>query len=297
MRRIELPRPLRLFAPAKLNLGLEVVGRRPDGYHEVVTILQTVSLFDVIDLLPAARLSYEGSIATAERDDDLVWRALRLAHDEMGISLVASVRLEKHIPLAAGLGGGSSDAGTLLGAIATLGNLPRANVERAAATLGSDVPFFVRGGTALATGTGTELEPLPDATRAWFVVLVPSLEVPEKTRTLYAELQPSDFSDGRQTMRQVRRLALGRPISNTLLRNSFSRPLLERPAITLAAQALSSARAYMVVPSGAGPALFAQVLTVDEARRVAGMLDNNNHRAYVCTTVAAEVNAARLTRL
>ncbi len=157
---IEVRRPIRLFAPAKLNLGLEVLGRRDDGYHEVVTIMQTVSLFDCIDLLPADSLHYEGASAIA-READVVRRALETANRDLGITLSARVRLQKRIPVAAGLGGGCSDAGTLLGMLGAMAELPGDVVAQAAAQLGSDVPFFTHGGTALATGTGTVLDWLP----------------------------------------------------------------------------------------------------------------------------------------
>ncbi|MDI3341918.1 MAG: 4-(cytidine 5'-diphospho)-2-C-methyl-D-erythritol kinase [Sphaerobacter sp.] len=281
---LDLAAPVRLRAPAKLNLGLEVLGRRPDGYHEVLTILQTVSLFDVIDLIPAPALAYtppEGR----PRDDDLLWRAVQLAERAFGVRLRAELRLEKHIPIAAGLGGGSSDAGTLLGAIAALAGIAVEAAERAAARLGSDVPFFVRGGTALASGTGTTLSPLPPLRDAWFVVVVPPLAIPAKTATLYGALTPEHYSDGHATRQQAQRLARGEPLDLALLRNAFTPTLARWEPVRQAMQALRDAGAPVVIPSGAGPAIFTVLPTEDAAAAVARRVPPACGRTLVCTAV------------
>lgn len=287
--RIELCGPLTLFAPAKLNLGLEVIGRRPDGYHEVVTILQTVSLFDRLELAPSVALEYQSPPGIA---DDLVARAL----DELsrrGIELAARIRLEKQIPVAAGMGGGSSDAGTLLGALAVAG-VPRALIDEVASGLGSDVPFFVRGGTALATGRGTDLEPLPTPS-GWFVVVVPRLHLADKTRRLYQALEPGDFTDGSATRAQAERLRQGMPLDPELIRNPFMRVLESFPEVREAAEALREAGAHWVWPTGAGPALFAVTSEFSSAVDVARPLLPVT-RAFVCTAVSAGINDERVRR-
>ena len=289
--RIELSEALALFAPAKLNLGLEVIGKRPDGYHEIVTILQTVSLFDRLELAPAAALNYEPRPGIA---DDLVARALGEL-SRRGIEVAARIRLEKHIPVAAGLGGGSSDAGTLLGALAVAG-VPELLVYEIAATLGSDVPFFVRGGTALATGRGTELEPLPTP-GGWFVVVVPRLHLPEKTRRLYQALEPGDFSDGAATRAQAERLRQGLPLDPTLIRNPFMRVLASYPEVRQAADALRAAGARSVWPTGAGPALFAVARDFAQARNLARFTTLPELEVFVCTTIGAGLNRERVERL
>lgn len=289
--RIELSGPLTLFAPAKLNLGLEVIGRRPDGYHEIVTILQTVSLFDRLELAPAAALDYEPPPGIA---DDLVARAL----DELsrrGIEVAARIRLEKQIPVAAGLGGGSSDAGTVLGALAVAG-VPESLVYEIAAELGSDVPFFVRGGTALATGRGTELEPLLTP-HGWFVVVVPRLRLPDKTRQLYQALEPGDFSDGAATRAQAERLRQGLPLDPELIRNPFMRILASHPEVRQAADALHAAGARWVWPTGAGPALFALARNFAHARNLARVVTLPELEVFVCTVIGAGLNRERVKRL
>jgi len=286
---IELAAPVRLRAPAKVNLGLEVLTRRPDGYHDVVTILQSVSLFDTIDLLPAPALRYT-PLEGLERESDLLWRAVRLAETTFGVRLLAEIRLQKHIPLAAGLGGGSSDAGTLLGALAFLAGIPIDEMERAAAALGSDVPFFVRGGTALATGTGTDLTPLDATPNAWFVIVVPDLVIPAKTAALYRALTPDQFTDGTATRRLAAALARGETLDTRLMRNAFTPVLRQWDAVSRAIDALHAAGAPVVLPSGAGPSVFTVVPTQAAAIAMADRLPTGTGRVHICTTVARDPN-------
>ncbi len=293
---LEIRRPIRLFAPAKLNLGLEVLGRRDDGYHEVVTIMQSVSLFDYIDLLPADGLHYDGAPGIS-READLVWRALERARCDLGITLAARVRLRKRIPLAAGLGGGSSDAGTLLGVLGALAGLPRDMAAQAAARLGSDVPFFSHGGTALATGTGTDLEWLPPLRQQyWFVIVVPDVAIPSKTATLYRELTAADFSDGEATMTQTQRLQTREPLNLSLLRNSFARPLMTREPVKRAIDALHRGGAEHVLPAGAGPSVFTVTTTREQAELVASRIGTEHGPVFTYSTVPPNLSMRRVKR-
>ncbi len=293
---LEIRRPIRLFAPAKLNLGLEVLGRRDDGYHEVVTIMQAVSLFDYIDLLPADGLHYDGPPGIS-READLVWRALERARCDLGITLAARVRLRKRIPLATGLGGGSGDAGTLLGVLGALAELPGDMAEQAATRLGSDVPFFTHGGTAIATGTGTHLEWLPPLRQQyWFVVVVPDVAIPSKTATLYRELPATDFSDGKATLVQAERLRNGEPLDLSLLRNSFARPLMTREPVKSAIDALRHAGAKHVLPAGAGPSVFTVTTTREQAQSIAARLGTEHCPVFVCSTSPPNLNMCRIKR-
>ena len=157
----------RLRAPAKLNLELQVLGRHPEGTHEVRTVLQAISLADELSIEPASRPSIEVSGLDAPTDETNL--ALRAA-----AALQRRVRgqLEKRIPAAAGLGGGSSDAAAVLRALGE----GRADLEQIAAELGADVPFFLRGGRAIATGRGEQLLQQPDED-AWFALAWPGFEV------------------------------------------------------------------------------------------------------------------------
>lgn len=181
MHRLTLP------ACAKINLNLRVVGKRPDGYHEIETVLQTISLSDtlIFDRAEGA-VTLEVTCGRAPADEsNLVLRAAA------GLSAVqppesgARVRLEKRIPVGAGLGGGSSDAAAALVGLCRLWGRPPVEHElrAVAAGLGADVPFFLAGGTALATGTGTSIEPLPDLDEYGILVVDPG--VPVSTAEVY----------------------------------------------------------------------------------------------------------------
>lgn len=150
---------------AKLNLDLRVLYKRPDGYHELRTIFQTVSLRDTltVDFEPARRSRIELN-SSVDIPDNLVLRAAQLAADELKIRADVRISLQKNIPMGAGLGGGSSNAAAVLIALAALAGkqVPLPALVRLGEQLGSDVPFFFHGGTALGLGRGTEVYPLPD---------------------------------------------------------------------------------------------------------------------------------------
>ncbi len=192
------PRRVLVRAPAKVNLHLEVLRRRPDGFHEIETILQALRLFDELEVeLLEARPGGEPLIDLAVRppgaapdgEDNLCCRAVRHFCRRLRRSGRFRLRLRKEIPAAAGLGGGSSDAAAALVACDRLlgTRLEPAELERLAAPLGSDVPFFIRGGTALARGRGTELTPLPAIRRGRFLLVKPPFEI--RTQDVYDGLK------------------------------------------------------------------------------------------------------------
>jgi 4-diphosphocytidyl-2-C-methyl-D-erythritol kinase len=188
-------RRARLRALAKINLGLKVLGLRPDGYHEIRTVFQTVSLADTLEAEyePARRTTLEVS-SCPEIPGNLVERAARLALEAMRATGRVKLRLVKRIPLGSGLGGGSSDAAAVLLALPVLTGhrIPLAQLTELAAELGSDVPFFLLGGTAVALGRGTELYPLPDAPPARGLLVAPHSQIStaEAYRALGRELTP-----------------------------------------------------------------------------------------------------------
>ncbi len=259
--------PLVLPAYAKLNLTLEVLGRRPDGYHEVRSVLQTIDLHDILALEPASTLELNCDRPELRGDDNLVLKAARLLQGQAVGSPGARITLHKRIPEAAGLGGGSSDAAAALLGLNRLWGLGLAAGDLAplAAQLGSDVPFFLQGGTALVEGRGEVVVPLPPALPRWFLLARPPLSIPHKTRTMYAALKPFMFSQGELTQALVDRLFRGDPSAAELLGNAFD---LVAPAVYAGFDEFRlrllerGLRALHL--AGAGPALFAPV--EDEAR-------------------------------
>lgn len=177
------------LARAKINLALDVLGRRPDGYHEVRTVMQTIALGDRITVSAAAELLLISPLGLGE--DDLCLRAARELQATCGVRCGARIVVEKTVPVAAGLGGGSSDAAATLLALRDLWQLsiPEQVLQLAAARLGSDVPFFLRGGTALATGRGEQIEEVETMPRRFVFLAGPRR--PLRTADVYAAVRPA----------------------------------------------------------------------------------------------------------
>lgn len=174
---------------AKINLDLRVLGKRADGYHELRTIFQTISLKDTLTLeFERARRTEIELESSVEIPDNLVARAAKLVLDALKLNGRVCFRLEKRIPMGAGLGGGSSNAAAVLKALPELAEkrIERAQLLALAEALGSDVPFFLHGGTALGLGRGTELYPLPDQPARAVVIVASSVHV--STKEAYAAL-------------------------------------------------------------------------------------------------------------
>lgn len=173
-------RRARVAAHAKINLSLKVLGRRPDGFHEIRSVFQTIGLADSIDFefTPARGLEITLDDALAI-DDNLVVRAARAFCESRRVSGRLRMKLTKRIPMGGGLGGGSADAATVLLALPALTgwNAEMGELTSLAAALGSDVPFFLHGGTALGMGRGEELYPLPDFGARPLIVLAPPIHV------------------------------------------------------------------------------------------------------------------------
>lgn len=163
---------MRVASHAKINWSLRIIGRRADGYHDLETIFQTISLHDVLTFRPADRLSLACDDPSIPVDDtNLVLRAARA----LGAPPVA-IELQKRIPAGGGLGGGSSNAAATLVALATMFSIS-APLPEIALSLGSDVPFFLQGGTAYATGRGEVLTPLPSPPPIPLLLLLPEERV------------------------------------------------------------------------------------------------------------------------
>jgi 4-diphosphocytidyl-2-C-methyl-D-erythritol kinase len=168
-------------APAKLNLFLHVVGRRPDGYHLLQTLFRFIDLHDTLhfSLREDGVVRRINVVEGVEEDQDLCVRAARLLQSETGCELGAEIGVEKRIPMGGGLGGGSSDAATTLIALNRLWSLglSRSRLMRLGLRLGADVPVFIFGENAFAEGVGEELQAYP-LKEAWYVVLFPPVHVP-----------------------------------------------------------------------------------------------------------------------
>ena len=196
---------LTLRAYAKINLTLEVLFKRDDGYHEIASVLQAISLGDTLSFEAGKKLELQSDIQGLRPDDNLVLQAARLLSKSTGCNKGARIRLIKEIPVAAGLGSGATDAAATLTGLNQLWelNLSKHRLVELAANLGSDVSFFLYGGTALARGRGETITPLPPAPDLWTVLLRPDIEpVPDKTARLYSQLHTHHFTSGHFTQRR-----------------------------------------------------------------------------------------------
>ena len=278
---------------AKINLCLEVLGRRDDGYHQVAMVLHAIDLADRLTFRPSDSLSLECDVPPVATERNLVMQAARLLQQQTGYALGATMTLEKGIPVASGLGGGSSDAAATLEALNILWDLKlsRARLSELAALLGSDVPFFLEGGCALAEGRGEVLTPLPPITDWWVVILCPLFQIPNKTAHMYAMLTKDDFTDGSATRMLVQSLQDGTAAWETLWRgkNAFERAAtIAFPGLELQLQTLLDAGAPFASLTGTGPALYTLAHNQEEASTISSLLKANGHEAYLARLLGPE---------
>lgn len=316
----------RTVAPAKINLTLEVLGKREDGYHEIRSVMQTIDLCDEVKARRApelVRLNEASEALQAEqlknvRPGENVLRMVvpprtfstsfgkdvkMKAEKVLGETVIRAVGLmdpglkrdvvtdlRKAIPEAAGLGGGSSDGAAALRVLNQLWELghDREALAEIGAQIGSDVPFFLCGGTALVSGRGEVVEPLPDARSTWVVVVTPPIEMEEKTKRMYGYLIEEDFSDGARTAEVAIRVRAGMPLRDVDLCNAFERAAygafvgLERYR-----DALIGAGAESAHVAGSGPSLFALAADQSSARGIAWRLEGLDAEVHVARFMSA----------
>lgn len=262
-----MPRTLILQPSAKINLTLQVGPRRPDGYHDLRTLLQSITLHDTVTL--SARIGPFGlacrTPGVPSDRTNLVWRAadaLWAAMGRAGEPRDAHIKLEKVIPSQAGLGGGSADAAAALVGLNTLwgARKSRRDLMRLAAGLGSDVPFFLQGGTALGLGRGQELYPVDDVERKGVVIIKPSFGV--STADAYgwldADRAASNGGDQVEANGHARpAVEVGWPIGPVRLSNDLTAPVARRhPVVAEIIETCLSLGAEGAQMSGSGSAVF-----------------------------------------
>jgi len=287
-------------ARAKVNLSLEVVGRRPDGYHDVVTIFQSIDLADRLtaELADQISLAVAGHQVPGGPADNLVLRAADLLRKRAGVRQGAHLSLTKSIPVAAGLGGGSADAAAALVALDRLWGcgLQPADLAELGAELGADVPFCLIGGAALGEARGDRLTPLPPLRATWLVLVAAGTDWPDKTRQLYAALEARDWSDGGRTFALADALITGVPIRQ-LGPNAFEavarRALPEVEAAFGAFERLTAPG--LAGLSGSGPSVFMPLGSAAEAEVLAAQLRALGYNALVTrpTETGVELDAVK----
>jgi 4-diphosphocytidyl-2-C-methyl-D-erythritol kinase len=263
---------LTIQAPAKLNLTLEVLSPRSDGYHEIRSIIQTINLCDSLSFQLSQKVEFRCDLPAWSAGKSLVSRATGLLKEVTGSGKGVTIEISKHIPLVAGLGGDSSDAAATLQGLNALWELglTQEKLVELASGWGSDVGFFLYGGTALVKGRGEMVTPLPSLSRKWVVLMFPSVPLlRDKTKQLYASLKPEHYSRGEVTDRLVARLTSGEEIRPSDLFNVFD---------SVAASSFAGfeeyrgkfldAGAQQVHLAGSGPTLFSLLKDRSQAEKI-----------------------------
>lgn len=259
---------MRVRAFAKINLSLRVLGRRPDGYHELRTVFQSIALHDTLTIRRTrGTLTFSCDDPDCPPDrDNLVWRAaVRVwrASGRRGAPRGVAIRLAKRIPIQAGLGGGSSDAAAVIRALGALWRVSVPRQQSIAAALGADIPYFFEGGTALGLERGDAIFPLVDRPPAWVVLVVPSFGVSTKEAFRWCD--------------RDRATDLERPVGR------------RHPAIRRSITALRRLGASQAGLSGSGSAVFGLFARGDAAMDAAAALAGRGRRTIVTRTLDRRV--------
>lgn len=278
-------------AYAKINLTLDVSGRRADGYHELITLMQTIDLYDTLCLTEIAEDSVKIRCTIPELNtaENLAVRAAQAVRTRLAIRQGVLIELHKRIPLAAGLGGGSSDAAAVLQALQFWWQLPLSvfDLHEIATGLGSDVPFFLSGGLALCEGRGERVTPLTPAwpyAMRWLLLVKPAIAI--STATVFHSLSAVDYSDGTHSQATRSALAEGRELDAHHLYNGLERGVLARyPIVAKTRDDLLAAGAPLVRLSGSGPTLFAPFSELELAQKVQKKMQDMGYEVYLSNAI------------
>ena len=286
-------------AHAKINLDLRVLGMRPDGYHELRTVFQALSLHDVLDCIARpGPFAIECDTAGVPLDrSNLIWKAAQALWRSLrrdGEVRDVVVRLEKRIPLQAGLGGGSADAAAALIGLARAWRVPLqpAQFTDIAATLGADVPFFLSGGTALGLGRGDEVYPLADLPRHWIVLLIPGFGVSTSEAYGWYAIE-RDLGRG-QAAREPQYVPGPWPSRAAQMINDLEAPIARHyPEIDQMKLALRRAGALAAAMSGSGSTVFGLFQKQRDAAAALERLSGSGWRALLTESLGRGEYARR----
>jgi len=254
---------MKVLSPAKINLTLEILGRKENQYHEISSIMQTLDLFDEMSF----NLSSDISVTTdneilSNEQNNLSYKAAKLLKDSLKLDKGVHISIKKKIPIAAGLGGGSSNAATTLICLNKIWDLNLSVIElsKIGSKLGSDIPFFLTGGTALVSGQGEAIRELPMPNLPWFLIISPNIKLENKTSQLYKMVESSHFTSGALTRKLEARIRGGGDVPPQFFFNVFDKIAPSAfQEITLITDELRSLGLREVHLCGSGPALFCPI--------------------------------------
>ena len=279
---------LTVKAPAKLNLTLEVLGKRPDGFHEIRSVIQPIDLYDTLRFESGEGIEFRCDMKKWTVEKSLVSKAADLMKDYGGGSRGALIKIEKHIPLMSGLGGDSSDAAAVLRGLNKLWelDLPREVLLVIAGQLGSDVFFFLEGDTALVEGRGEKITPMPSPVKMWVVLVVPDVPVKEgKTAHMYSQLKREHFTDGAITKKITSTILKGKVFTPQMLFNTFENIAFIDDTIKTYKEHLLKLGAPCVHLAGSGPTLFTIFDDKTAAEEYMSRCESQGMEAYLASTL------------
>ncbi len=275
---------------AKINLFLRVEGKRADGFHELCTVFQTVSLCDYLTFSRADEITLTCSEEKIPLgDENLIVKAAKFLGEKYAVKTGAKIHLEKHIPAPGGLGGGSSNAAVALIGLHKLWNLNYAfeDLRDIGKRLGSDVPFFFCGGTALGTGRGTEISLLDDFSESKLLIVTPNVDV--STKTAFARLKVPDLTN--KTSKSILQICCDTvslpSLQLSALKNDFEPVIFEiEPEIREVKEKLVSGGAVCALMSGSGASVFGVFETEEKRRHALKMMREKDWRVFSAETIA-----------
>ena len=282
---------LTILAPAKLNLTLEVLGEYQDDFHEVRSVIQTISLCDSLHFQLGQNIEFKSDMPDWIPEESLVSKTADLIRETTGCTRGATIKVNKRIPWLSGLGGDSSDVAAILRGLNKLWGLDLSLKEllELAAQLSSDASFFFYGGTALAEGRGEIVTSLPSLPHMWVVLMIPPVpRRPGKTKQLYASLQASHYTGGQITDELVTLLARGKEVTSSSLFNVFEEVALDNfVGLGKYREQFLEAGAQEVHLAGSGPALFTLVRDKNQAEKIYENLQKEGLESFLNDTLPA----------
>ena len=284
---------MKIKAPAKLNLSLEIMGKRPDGYHDISSIFQTVSLFDSIDVQPADEIYLNTPGFNLPFTENIIYKTALEMRRKYGVANGARIVLEKEIPISAGLGGGSSDAASTIKILNDLWglNLTTSELSSFASTIGSDVPFFIEGGTSFVHGRGDLIRELPDLQLGWIVIIVPDIEITNKTATMYSYLSKESYTAGGLSRKLEARIRNGGDCPPQLMFNGFfDIAIANQPGLEKVLAVLNKVGIQEIHLTGSGPSLFTVVTRKEIATALSLLL---NHKYHIKAFAVENISRSR----
>ncbi|QNO14882.1 4-(cytidine 5'-diphospho)-2-C-methyl-D-erythritol kinase [Alkalicella caledoniensis] len=285
---------MKLKARAKINLTLDVLHKRSDNYHEIEMIMQLVDLYDSLEIREGEGIEIVCSHPFVPTDEgNLVYKAAKSLQKYTGTKKGAKITIEKRIPVAAGLGGGSSDCATTLMGLNKFWklNLSLEELAKLGKELGADVPFFIKGGTQLAKGIGEDLTLLPSLPPVWVVLAKPNLGV--STKEVYLGLEIDKITKRPNTQAMISAITEGniKEVSNNLCNVLETVTLRRYSTVKILKDRITQLGACGTLMSGSGPTVFGLCSTYERALKIAKSLGTLAEEVFVTkTTDWSEIN-------